>query len=87
MLAGATTALLAVFACVMLCRPLAPAPGSLPLLSGRQLGGQVAPYSQLPAGRAMMGGGRVLSALPPVTTDGVNGSTHAQAVEVVRGGC
>lgn len=86
MLAGAS-ALLAVFACVMLCGPLAPAPGSLPLLSGRQLGGRVAPYSQLPAGRAMMGGGRVLSALPPVTTDGVNGSTHARAVEVVRGGC
>lgn len=39
----------------------------------------------LPAGRALMGGhGRVLTALPPAQLPMAN-STHAMAVEVVRG--
>ena len=77
--AGATTALLAVFACVMLLSPMGPPAGG----GGALQGAQVVPYA--PAGRPYMAGhGRVLNALPPAQLP-ANATTHAQAVEVVRG--
>lgn len=88
--AGATTALLAVFACVCLLSGPASLPlGGRQLTSGQSPGGQVALHAaqQLPgAAQAVMGrsGGRVLTALPPAL-EAANDSTHARAVEVVRG--
>jgi hypothetical protein len=64
----------------MLLSPMGPPAGG----SGAALqGAQVVPYA--PAGRPYMAGhGRVLNALPPAQLPG-NATTHAQAVEVVRG--
>lgn len=60
-------------------------PVALPGGGGTALqGGQVAPYS--PAGQPLMAGhGRVLTALPPVQLAAGNATTHAKALEVVRG--